>query len=100
MIQKFTPGAHHAIEVSGYWIMADEPYYEANNLLDAECVGSETAEANAKLYAASPDLLESLQLAVQHLEETDFDVSGTPEWMMEKFKAAIRKASNYLTNNQ
>lgn len=50
-------------------------------------------EANAKLIAAAPELLEACMEMVKHLEETDFDVCGTPDEMIKRWKAAIKKAT-------
>ncbi len=92
---KGTPGEHHAVEYAGYWHIQDEPFYDAGgSLLDAEYVGPEQAKANARLYAYAPELLKCLIEAVKHLEENDFDVCGTPEAMMDKFKQLIQKATH------
>lgn len=55
--------------------------------------GIETELANARLIAAAPELLEACKEMVRHLEETDFDVCGTPDSLMNKWKAAIAKAT-------
>jgi hypothetical protein len=57
---KYTPGPWFAVEYAGYFnIQSQDGYGEKYNLLDRE--EDENAEANAKLIAASPDLLEALQ---------------------------------------
>lgn len=56
-------------------------------------VGADQQLANAKLMAAAPELLEACIEMVKHLEETDFDVCGTPDSLMNKWKAAITKAT-------
>lgn len=54
-------GPWHPIEFSGHWRVMNEPFYDAPDLLDADSVGSELAEINAKLAAASPSLLARCQ---------------------------------------
>lgn len=52
----------------------------------------EENKANAKLIAAAPELLEACQEMMKHIIETDFDVSGTPDKLLNKWNAAIQKA--------
>lgn len=54
---KHTPGPWYAIEFAGFWNILDQPYYEGAQLLNAEEVGPEQAQANAELAALAPDLL-------------------------------------------
>jgi hypothetical protein len=56
-------------------------------------MSEEEMKKTAKLIVCAPQLLECLQEAVKHLEETDFDVCGTPDTMMNKFKQLIQKAT-------
>jgi hypothetical protein len=56
----------------------------------------EEAKAYAKLFAASPDLLESLRLALPYIEgayECAFPDSDHNEYVLEAAKAAIAKAT-------
>jgi hypothetical protein len=48
----------HPVEYAGFWLIQDEPYYEGNDVLNAENVGSETAKYNAELAASAPQLKE------------------------------------------
>ena len=59
---KHTPGPWFAVEYSGYWNLQGEDYYdEHDDLLDADKIGVEKAEANALLAAAAPQLLKALE---------------------------------------
>lgn len=59
MSATHTPGPWYAIEYAGMWgIQSVDEYSQDNNLLDME--NDDRAEANAKLIAAAPDLLEAL----------------------------------------
>ena len=61
MSATHTPGPWYAIEYAGMWgIQSVDEYSQDNNLLDME--NDDRAEANAKLIAAAPDLLEALNL--------------------------------------
>lgn len=51
--QKWFP-----IEFCGFWHIHSEPYYEADDVLDADRVGEEAAKANAELAARAPELLQ------------------------------------------
>lgn len=49
--------------------------------------------ANAKLIAAAPELLQACREMIKHITETDFDVCGTPDELLNKWKAIIKKAT-------
>jgi hypothetical protein len=51
-----TPGPWFPINYAGFWIIQSGKYYGDVDVLDAEKVGAETAEANAKLVASAPEL--------------------------------------------
>lgn len=95
---KGTKGEWHAVNYGGYWNIQDSEYYGESNLLDAEKVGEDIAEQNAKLAVASPILLEALQQLLHlHLCEQEGLSSGQPtfkDWMeaYDKGVEAINKA--------
>ena len=62
MSATHTPGPWYAIEYAGMWgIQSVNEYSQDNNLLDME--NDDRAEANAKLIAAAPEMLEALTAA-------------------------------------
>lgn len=49
---KFTKGPHFAVQYANYINMQAERFYsEKDNLLDAEKVGEDVAQANGRLYS-------------------------------------------------
>jgi len=58
---KGTKGDWHVVEYAGYFNLQSGKYYGDENILDSESVGSDKAEANAKLARSAPDLLKALQ---------------------------------------
>ena len=54
------------VEFAGYWNILDEPFYEANNMLDADYVGKEQAKKNAELAAKSPELFKILDRMAEY----------------------------------
>lgn len=93
---KFTPGPWYPVEFAGYWYLQKQPFYDADNVLDAEVCPE--AKANANLAAASPEMYEALK-DILSLQEED---PGTPgRWwtkvvptneQLNKIKAALSKA--------
>lgn len=63
MKTKHTSGPWYYSNYAGTFMLQDGPYYEDNLILSYDeafsDIDMETAEANAKLAAAAPDLLES-----------------------------------------
>lgn len=55
------------------------------------------SEANARLIAAAPDLLEALHLAVKMAETGMCDFNPHDEYVMNKARAAIAKATGGTT---
>jgi hypothetical protein len=56
-----TPGPHYAVNYAGYIIMQKQPEYLSIDLLKADDVGMDVAEANGALYASAPRLAEERQ---------------------------------------
>ncbi|GAB4003107.1 hypothetical protein GCM10028807_62890 [Spirosoma daeguense] len=56
---QHTPGPWFAVNYAGFLILQTEPFYGESDLLN-ESICKE-AEANARLMAAAPDLLEQLK---------------------------------------
>ena len=83
-----TEGAHFTNDKVEAWISAPHSMPH-ENLLKIHA----KSEAKARLMAAAPDLLKACQEMVKHLMETDFDVCGTREEDMNRWEAAIRKAT-------
>ena len=66
MSTKHTPGPWFAVDYAGSFCIQSGPTYEDKDLLSYDsfsgqkyCVSIDTAEANATLAAAAPDLLEA-----------------------------------------
>lgn len=58
---KHTPSPWYNTEFAGKWMISDSYYYDGNDLLNSEDTDEITSEANAKLMAAAPEMLEALQ---------------------------------------
>jgi hypothetical protein len=65
METKTTPPPWYAVEYAGDWVLQSVDMYGPDDLLSAENVGKELAEANAKLAASAP----ILKLLVEKQEE-------------------------------
>lgn len=95
---RHTSGPWFAIAYANYWMLQSvDEYSDSDNLFDEE--KNPNAEANAQLAASAPELLKACQEMVKHLLETDFDVCGTKDEDMNRWEAAIRKAS-FVKPNQ
>jgi hypothetical protein len=109
-----TPGPWYAVEYGGFWNIQTDDCYSESDVLDVEKVGNEeTTEANAKLCAAAPDLLDglkrclsnSIELRNRYRNDAESFDPGTTEQRMcldnvrdvnadiELIKAAIKKAT-------
>jgi len=53
----------------------------------------ETTKANARLIAAAPDLLEALQVMLEHAYEEDWDMGQNGNYCIDVATAAIAKAT-------
>lgn len=81
---KHTPGPWFPIEYAGFWDLAQNPNYSDYSLLNEDNYGEE-AQANAKLAAAAPDLLEALIEIIR--------ISDRKHNAWDKGKEAIKKAT-------
>jgi predicted nucleotidyltransferase len=84
---KHTPGPWQAVEYGGYFMLQTTEFYsDIDDVLDRE--KDKNAEHNAKLAAASPELLEALidLLDAQSLKKPLID-------SIEKAQIAIKKAT-------
>ena len=90
MKTKHTSGPWYYSNYAVTFMLQDGPYYEDNLILSYDeafsAIDMETAEANAKLAAAAPELLEALQ----NIENDD---NGIPTRIWEMRNAAIKKAT-------
>ena len=73
-----TPGPWHPISYAGFWEIQTEPYYGPTSVLNEDHFPN--AEANAKLCAAAPDLLEGAR-NLKHFVETWVNHTTTHEQM-------------------
>lgn len=85
---EHTPGPWQVVEFGGSFVVMDDAYFD---MLNTFC--NPNALANAKLAAASPDLYEALSELIADYEKSDFDVVGKNEALIEKAKAALKKAT-------
>lgn len=86
---KGTPGPWRVARqnpsaTTGEWMIAGE---KSGYLAEARDCGTGEVEANAKLIASSPDLLEALELVISTYEE-----GGWPSATMTVVRAAVSKA--------
>ena len=98
---KGTPGPWSAVMGSSFWTVEEGGGQRIANTLDSECVfiGSDEynhSEANARLIAAAPELLEALYNALAHSlawqgEPDDFSCS-IHRAVVAQCRAAIAKA--------
>ena len=91
-----TPGPWYAVRNSAFWEVNPQREYEDDHIpyTVADCCASDPRnpdgglqEANARLIAAAPDLLEMLELALESTH-SDYDLV---DWR-EDARAAITKA--------
>lgn len=85
-----TPGPWHIHKRYPFWV--DDS--EGRRIVDVE--GSrldvEEAKANARLIAASPELLEACKFAAEHMQEHDRLYSAEERELFDALRAAIAKA--------
>lgn len=81
METKFTKGDLYPEEYAGHYDIQSGEFYGDDNILDAEQVGEE--EANAKLFAAAPNMNEKFSNRLTSYLDSecdDYDLSYTWEW--------------------
>jgi len=86
MKTKHTQGPWYAVEYAGMFDIQNDQYIGGDNLFDADSVGYEVAEANAKLAAAAPEMFEFISLIGNKSDVT-------PEYMIMKRNEIIKKAT-------
>jgi hypothetical protein len=85
---KYTPGPWHAVEYAGYFIIQNGEMYGDRDLQNLEF--SPNAEANAKLMASAPDLLDALEVAYSLLQRPS---NESTKGDMDQILSAIKKAT-------
>lgn len=88
----------HPIEFSGYWMIHDSPYYESNDVLNAEHVGEVQAEENAKLAASAPFLKSEVE-RLQKLVTSKANAFNTIKKQLEKLEKELNDIKNNKNNN-
>ncbi len=90
---KHTVGPWHVVD--GRWIMAEVPEWEAK-VARVERVGwggeCDKTEANARLLAAAPELLEALETLRDMIDSFDEKLLSSGRDKMDAAEAAIKKA--------
>lgn len=87
-MSKHTPGPWFAVDYAGFVSIQSVDEYSDSDVLNIAV--DPNAEANGKLAAAAPDLLEALKEAQQHFVRSGWRLSGRTGKIME---AAIKKAT-------
>lgn len=86
---------YHAVEYSGYWYIQESPFYGEKNLLDAEDVGEEEAEKNAKqiadlLNGEKDKRIDELEAFLKHHEQWEADfIADNNQWWPNKNKDTL-----------
>jgi len=94
---KGTQKDFFATEYSGYWSIQDGQYYGDSDVLNADDVGEYEAEHNARLFAASKDLLDACIKALElsdkrMIEEETEERTVECQNVYDTVKSAINKA--------
>ncbi len=90
---KHTPGPWYPIDFAGYQVIKTEPYYDSGiDILNLdEC---DVANANARVIAAAPDLLEACEEAVSTIDMLmGDDIHPSASMSLNRIIKAIRKAT-------
>ncbi len=86
---KHTATPYFAVQYANYWAIQDGPFYEDNEILDAEQVGEEQAEANAQFIVKACNSYDSiLDIIKRHTEKLDNMKSNRAKWEEEKWTDA------------
>ena len=93
-----TPGPWFAVDYAGSICIQNGPMYEDADLLSYDCICGDTpvrykdeVEANAKLMAAAPELIEALSEMIRMYEEVQ--PAGGWQGVYEYAKYALEKAT-------
>lgn len=80
----------YPIEYAGFWDIQDTNFYESTSVLNADHVGEEQAEENAKLCSAAPvmrELLRDMYLWLEMYSQTrDMDKHHPVLGLVEKYQ--------------
>lgn len=87
----------HPVQYGDGWVIQDSPMYSGKNVLYADEVGEEQAEANANLCACAPILRDALK-KLTLMAETSGGTSGSDAGLMKSIDEA--KAILHLTAHQ
>lgn len=93
MKPEFTPGPWRIklTERFGPWVVDDNGWHVAEvSVLHREIRTREETDANARLIAAAPDLLEALLVAHDHIDMAALEISHCKD--AEQIRAAIAKS--------
>jgi hypothetical protein len=96
---QHTPGPWKAVRNASFWEVVtpllgqtlDQANEYSPSLAYVWGEGEEQAEANARLIAAAPDLLEALRTARDHIDMDALEISHCKD--AERIRAAIAKAT-------
>jgi hypothetical protein len=99
MSTQHTPGPWKAVRNASFWEVVTPPpgqtLDQANEYSPSLAYvwgeGEEQAEANARLIAEAPDLLEALRTARDHIDMDALEISHCKD--AERIRAAIAKAT-------
>ncbi len=90
-----TPGPWFAWDSPRAWYVFADEGDNPSNVPVADCTGTQErsraeCEANARLMAAAPDMLDALKAALENLSECD---DRKRQWACDEVEAAIAKAT-------
>lgn len=66
----------HPVEFAGIWILMDSPYYDANDVLNADNIGEYKARKNAELAAKAPQMLEEIKELKKQIKTLKGKING------------------------
>lgn len=89
---KGTLGPWYAVEYAGQWNLNDGPYYECKNVMSADDVTYEIAEANSFMASAAPEAIEFIADLLENLEV--FHALDHPYWVA-RAEEILKKAYNF-----
>lgn len=89
MNRNHTKGKIYAVDYAGHWNIQDGEMYGDKNILDAESVGKDTAEANAERLAKCWNMHDEL---LQFAKEMSRRYPNSP-WIYKEANELIEKAN-------